>query len=519
MTGGAQVAPRRVFRRLDSHRWLPRAWTLRARLVATAVVMRALISIIIGVLSVLALRNSMMADLDVQLHSTIDRGRAVVLRQTGDFLLPGRPSIGAVVAATGQPTGTFGAFITPETITVAYLDPAATTKSVTRNLSDALTSIPADAGARTVDLGGGFGDYRLAATRVGSGVLVIGLPVAGVEQTISRLILTIVVVSLAGLFVLAAAAAIIVRLALSPLARMAAAAQKVSELPLDRGEVALAVRVPEKDAEVRTEVGTVAAAFNRMLGHISAALTARQSSEKKVREFVADASHELRTPLASIRGYAELTRRSPQPLPEDAERALGRIESEAARMTGLVEDLLLLARLDAGRDLEYGTVDLTSLLVDAVSDAHAAGPEHRFALDLPDEPVEIRGDAERLHQVVANLLANARIHTPAGTTVTVMLRVLNGREAGMPTNLPYVVITIIDDGPGIPADQQARLFERFARGDISRSRATGSTGLGLAIVKAVVDAHHGSVTAISVPGRTEFTVRIPVDAPPPPPVP
>ncbi|HEU0256506.1 MAG TPA: ATP-binding protein [Microbacteriaceae bacterium] len=524
MTGGARAAPetgaspRRpaLLRRLAAAARLG-AWSLRARLVVTAVVMMALISVIIGVLSVLALRNSMMADLDSQLHSTIDRGRAVVLHEMQNFAAPGRPLIGAVVAATGQPTGTFGAYVTDQSITVAYLDPAATTKNVTRNLSTTLTDIPADQGAQTVDLGGGFGDYRLAATRVGPGVLVIGLPVAGVDQTISRLIVTIVVVSLLGLIVLAVAAAMIVRLALSPLERMAAAARKVSELPLDRGEVALGVRMPQKDAQMHTEVGMVAAALNRMLGHIAAALAARQRSEQKVREFVADASHELRTPLASIRGYAELTRRSPQELPADAGRALGRIESEAARMTGLVEDLLLLARLDAGRDLEYGVVDLTSLVIDSVSDAHAAGPGHRFELDLPEEPVEIYGDAARLHQVVVNLLANARVHTPDGTTVTAVVRREDGRAAGAPLAVPHAVVSVVDDGPGIPEPQQARLFERFARGDASRSRATGSTGLGLAIVKAVVDAHHGLVKVSSVPGRTEFTVRLPLDSPPPPP--
>jgi len=176
-----------------------------------------------------------------------------------------------------------------------------------------------------------------------------------------------------------------------------------------------------------------------------------------------------------------------------------RIESEAIRMTSLVEDLLLLARLDEGRDLETGPVDLSGILLDALSDAHAAAPDHAFALDLPDVPVIVSGDDSRLRQVVANLLANARVHTPAGTAITV------GLEAG-----DSAILTVADNGPGIPSKRQASLFERFTRGDESRSRAAGSTGLGLAIVRAVVEGHSGTVSVDSVPGRTVFTVVLPL---------
>jgi two-component system OmpR family sensor kinase len=237
-----------------------------------------------------------------------------------------------------------------------------------------------------------------------------------------------------------------------------------------------------------------------MLGHVASALTARQASENKVRQFVADASHELRTPLAAIRGYAELTRRGDHELPDDVVHSLGRVESEATRMTSLVEDLLLLARLDEGRDLESDPLDLSRLLIDAVSDAHAAGPEHEWSLDMPEEPVLIDGDDARLHQVVANLLANARVHTPDGTDVVTAVSI-EGEDA---------VITVTDDGPGIPEDLQPVLFERFARGDSSRSRAAGSTGLGLAIVAAVVEGHDGTVTVQSEPGRTQFRVTLPL---------
>jgi two-component system OmpR family sensor kinase len=258
--------------------------------------------------------------------------------------------------------------------------------------------------------------------------------------------------------------------------------------------------VPEEDTDQRTEVGQVGHALNTMLGHVDNALKARQASESRVRQFVADASHELRTPLASIRGYAELTRRGNHRLPEDVTHSLGRVESEAVRMTSLVEDLLLLARLDAGRDLETAPVDLSRLLVDCVSDAHAAGTDHEWALDLPEEPVVIEADSQRIHQVIANLLANARVHTPDGTSVTVSLSKSGEGNA---------VIEVTDDGPGIPEERRADLFERFARGDSSRSRASGSTGLGLAIVRAVVDAHGGEVTVTSEPGNTVFRVELP----------
>jgi two-component system OmpR family sensor kinase len=286
-----------------------------------------------------------------------------------------------------------------------------------------------------------------------------------------------------------------------PLERVAGTAQQVAEMPLDRGDVALSVRVPEADTDSRTEVGKVGAALNRMLGHVASALSARQASELKVRQFVADASHELRTPLASIRGYAELTRRSPHELPSDVTRSLGRIESEATRMTSLVEDLLLLARLDEGRELDRDPVDLSMMLVDAIGDAHAAGPDHKWSILLPEEPVEVVGDRARLHQVVVNLLANARVHTPEGTTVTATLSL--DREA------ERAIVRVADNGPGIPETLKDTLFERFARGDSSRNRATGSTGLGLAIVHAVVDAHGGEVQVESKPGETVFTVSLP----------
>jgi two-component system OmpR family sensor kinase len=187
-------------------------------------------------------------------------------------------------------------------------------------------------------------------------------------------------------------------------------------------------------------------------------------------------------------------------VPEGVARALSRVESEAARMTVLVEDLLLLARLDSGRPVESAPVDLTSVLVDALTDAQVAGPAHRWSLSLPDEPVVVEGDDQRLHQVVANLLANARTHTPPGTAVTADVGVVDGAAR----------LRVVDEGPGIPADVLPTVFERFVRGESSRSRTHGSTGLGLAIVASIVAAHGGSVDVESEPGRTAFQVRLPL---------
>jgi two-component system OmpR family sensor kinase len=306
-----------------------------------------------------------------------------------------------------------------------------------------------------------------------------------------------------------------VRFSLRPLRRVAATATRVTRLPLSSGEVSLPERVP--DANPATEVGQVGAAFNRMLGHVEAALSRREASETRLRTFAADASHELRTPLAAIRGYAELARRRGGTLPDEVALALGRVESEATRMGELVDELLLLARLDAGRPLASEPVDLTRLIIDAASDARAAAAAHRWQLQLPEEPVVVRGDEQRLRQVLANLLSNAARHTPAATEVTIALTTepTVTAHAGEPaTSRPAstAVISVTDNGPGIPAELLPDVFERFVRGDSSRSRAAGSSGLGLAIVHAVTAAHGGSADVTSRPGETRFSITLPVSS-------
>ena len=400
----------------------------------------------------------------------------------------------------GQAIGTLNARICDGQVTSAdiLLEGGQDVPDLTPHYPTFLT-VPANGPPGSYDLGE-LGDYRMVANRMPDGaILVTGIPLSGTQQTLYVVAGVVVGATVLVLAVAGFAGAVIIRRTLRPLSRIAATATRVSQLRLDRGEVDLSQLVSEADTDPATEVGQVGAALNHMLDHVGNALAARHTSEMRVRRFVADASHELRTPLAAIRGYAELSRRTGQQVPDEVAHMLGRVESEAARMTTLVDDLLLLARLDSGRPLAHEPVDLARLVVDAVSDAHAAGLKHRWRLDLPEEPVMVTGDPIRLTQVMGNLLANARTHTPEGTTVTV----------GVTEEDNSVRLTVTDDGPGIPQNLMPHIFERFERGDTSRSRKAGSTGLGLAIVQAIVTAHHGTIAVDSVPGRTTFTIQLP----------
>ena len=358
-------------------------------------------------------------------------------------------------------------------------------------------------------------------------MLVTGLPLTTVDETLGLVENTEHVLFAVALGLAVILGAALVQFSLRPLRRVAATATKVTELPLDSGEVSLPAGVPDTDP--RTEVGQVGAAFNRMLLHVERALGRRAASEARLRRFAADASHELRTPLSAIRGYAELALRHHGPVPEDVTHALSRVQSESARMSVLVDDLLLLARLDAGRPLEREPVDLSRLAIDVTSDARVARRDHHWRLDLPSDPILVRGDEHRLHQVLANLMSNAGKHTPPGSTVSVALRVDEAPgpghdswsapdgglvELGVRPAAPRVELSITDDGPGIPAELLPELFERFTRADTSRARdldaAGKSTGLGLAIVDAVVAAHGGSITVTSRPGRTRFAIYLPL---------
>ena len=519
--------------------------TLRRRLVAVAIGLVAVVAATMGLVSTLALRGTLVGQLDARLLATNDRAAnfqprtppdAGAATDTDADSVPGGlpPALGAPGQATGTVTVDAGA----GTVRGGFISEQGYQRLDATQRAD-LLAVPTDGAPHTVDVAG-LGAYRVIAHVANGRTLVTGLSMAETTSTVKAYLVGEIIIVVAGLAVAAIAGTALVRREMVPLERMAATAARVSEQPLERGAVTLE-RVPAQDADDTSEVGQVATALNRMLGHVEAALAARHESETQVRQFVADASHELRTPLASIRGYAELVRRLPEDMPEDVVRSMERVESESVRMTALLEDMLLLARLDAGRSLDRDEVDLAALAVDAVADAHVAGPDHSWRLDLADgeaggadreaggaaddpaadptdgdpaadltdedltdedldaEPALVLGDEHRLRQVLANLLANARVHTPPGTAVTVSVRRV-GDE---------VLVQVRDDGPGIAPDLAPRLFQRFARGDSARSPGAGSTGLGLAIVDAVVTAHGGRIELDGTPGATTFTVRLP----------
>lgn len=488
-----------------------RARSLRARLVITVLLVFTVACVAIGVATTLSLEGYLSARQDRELVLALD---GFVSRQTG--LPPGtvadptgdgrgaapappEPPDDGVLLGPGQGPGATAVVLTGGRVERAErAERGGGTSPVPAADVAALRTVPADGEPHSVALSPGA--YRAVAVTVGPSTYVVAQPDRAGE-TVNRLLVTELVVLGAAVVLAGLAAAVLVRRELRPLERVAGVAAQVGGLPLDRGEVHLAARVPDPDP--RTEVGQVGTALNHLLDNVEGALAARHESESRLRRFVADAGHELRTPLTAIRGYAELSRRQPGPVPPDTAHALLRITSQAERMSTLVDDLLLLARLDSGRPLERAEVDLTRLVLDAVGDAHVAGPRHRWSPDLPDEPVTVTGDAHRLAQLVTNLLANARTHTPPGTSVTVRL------ERPAPDR---VRLQVTDDGPGVPPEVRPHVFERFARGARGRSRAgndTPSTGLGLAIVAAVVAAHHGTVTVDSEPGRTTFTVELP----------
>jgi two-component system OmpR family sensor kinase len=468
---------------------------LRTRLVALLVGLLLVAFVVTALVTVLQLRGFLLARLDQQLRAAGIRFSLSLEHPTdhdGDA-----NQFGAV---TGQAAGTLGARVAGGRVTDAAVvsgadrppqSPGAAARAV-------LAAVVPDNRPHTVELPD-LGAYRVLAVRGDDGdILITGLPQRPAEDTIERLVAIEAVVFGAALLLVAGIGAVSIRLAFRPLNRVADTAARVADLPLSSGTVNLAVRAPQTEAH--TEVGTLATAFNHMLEHVESSLSSRQASEDRLRRFVADASHELRTPVAVIRSHAEFAERVGGELPTDVRTALRRIDAESQRMGHLVDDLLLLARLDSGRPLARTDVDLSRLAVDAVSDARVAGAQHSWRLELPEEPVLVRGDENALHQVVANLLANARTHTPPGTTV---------RTAIHPVGRAGARLIVEDDGPGIPPHVLPDIFERFVRADGNRSASTGSSGLGLAIVKAITRAHAGEITVESRPGCTRFVVSLP----------
>ncbi|MGW0962131.1 sensor histidine kinase [Streptomyces gelaticus] len=466
--------------------------TLRGQLTAGLVTLLALACLAVGITTALALRGFLMGRLDGQLIASDGRFAASLEHEA-------KPDADDRPDTRGQAESTFGARLLNNTVTHAAVVDDATDRSLPLTYRDrrALTGIPVDGNGHSIRLSA-LGAYRVTAAQGDDqDILITGLPLHPVEETVHRLEVVEAALFSAALVATGIAGAVWVRISLRPLQNVTAHAAEVAGLPLASGDVAMPGPLPDTDP--RTEVGRVGTALNHMLGHVEDALTRRQAGEERLRHFAADASHELRTPVANIRGHAELALRHHGPLPAEVRHALERIDGESQRMTRLVDDLLLLARLDAGRPLEHDPVDLTLLILNATDDARAAGPGHHWLLDLPEDPVTVTGDAHRLQQAIGNLLANARTHTPPGTDVTIALTTC---ETG-------VRVDVSDEGPGIPEELQPEVFGRFVRADHARSRSTGSTGLGLAIVHAVITAHGGTATVTSRPGHTTFRLTLP----------
>ncbi len=492
----------------------PSRWTLRTKLVVSVLLLFVVVITAIGALTVWQLNNTLTNKVDQQLV-TSRRQLAGTKGGRGDMLSyqsGGGRSLqanlyddGSVIVLTdrqsgvSRPSAVINRLGTGEPL---QLSPAQinTVRGVRTGRKPSTISL------------GSAGQYRVIAVRhlaryqVADGTpislpvtTIIGLPLGDNTQTVQDAVLAAVLLSAAGLILVGLGTGYLVGRNLAPLRRVAATATRISMLPLSAGEVNMSERVGPSDTDTRTEVGQVGLALNHMLDNVDHALTARQKSETRVRKFIADASHELRTPLASIRGYAELSRREHEPVPQGVQHAMSRIESESDRMTALVEDLLLLARLDSGRPLGREPVDITMLAIETISDANAAGPNHRWMLDLPEEPAEMIGDEARIRQVLINLLANARRHTPPGTTVTTTVKADNNQ----------IAISVTDNGPGIKPDLLPHIFERFIRGDSARTRTEGSTGLGLSIVHSIITAHGGWIKVTSHPGETSFTIHLP----------
>ncbi|WP_427019080.1 HAMP domain-containing sensor histidine kinase [Pseudarthrobacter sp. P1] len=467
---------------------------------------------VVGMVSYTAVQLSLDSQLDAALASASHRAAAFGgAGSSGGSTGSGTPRPNPL-DARGTGVGTFTARLAADgtvasagILSVGTAQPQITNDDA-RILAELAVPVPTDGqppvqpAMNPVDRTLSIGDYRLAAVGLSTGeTIVTGLPLEAQHNTLVALLRTIVVVSAAGLLALGLVGTIIIRRTLRPLEELSAVATRVSKLQLDAGEVALAERVPPAAANPATEVGNVGHAFNNMLDNVANALEARQRSEMQVRRFVADASHELRTPLTAIRGYTELLRIS-EDLTPDGGKSLERVEQHSARMARLVEDLLLLARLDEGRAPQRAPMDLTEVLVETVSDVQVAAPGHRWELDLPEDPVVVQADAEQLRALLLNLLSNAHKHTPPGTTVVAGMRQSPGGS---------VVVTVSDNGPGVPEAFQDKAFDRFARADSARSGAVPSTGLGLAIVQAIAQAHGARISLSSRPGFTRFSLELP----------
>jgi two-component system OmpR family sensor kinase len=412
----------------------------------------------------------------------------------------GGPNEGGPRSSYGFPPGTVIELIAPDgtllTAPKVLTTPGSTPSKALPVLPHSLPNRGIDRPSEpfTVSGTGGVSQYRVTAWPEDSfngNFVVLAIPLTEVQSTLDQLLLLEAVISVAVVAATAILALVIIRIGLRPLQRMGAVAQDIAA-----GDLARRV----EPATPKTEIGRLGLALNGMLSQIEAAFAERTASNERLRRVIADASHELRTPLTSIRGYAEMLRRGAAESPRDSETARRRIEEESIRMTGLVDDLLVLARLDQGRPLAKEAVDLRAIATDAVADARVVAPQRQISLSA-NGPVIVAGDDTRLRQVLGNLVRNALVHTPAQTPI----------EVAVATDDGVGRMSVADHGPGLAAGDVERIFEPFYRADPGRSRDRGGAGLGLSIVSAVVTAHGGRVKVSRTEGGgATFEVELPL---------
>jgi two-component system, OmpR family, sensor kinase len=467
--------------------------SLRARLLVAVLALTAIGLLLLGGITYVEQRSFELDRVDDQVRTALP-AVAGSMRDRDDAppQLPDRGPPPGRQPGFGLPAGTYGELREADgTVTDSHV--FGYDQDITAD-----PKLPADIPlGRVFTVKGQNGDtntYRVFAERDREGgIVVVAAPLGEIDQRLNRLLVVESLVIVAVLLALGGVAWVVVRVGLLPLDRMGHTAGAIAGGDLSH-------RVESTDP--RTEVGRLGIALNAMLDRLEHAFSQREASENKLRRFLADASHELRTPLASIRGYAELFRMGAARDPAEAERAMRRIEDEAARMGVLVEDLLTLARLDEIAEAPHHEIDLGALAEDAVSDARVTAPDREITLAAGAETT-VLGDAHQLRQVLANLMRNALVHTPTGTGIDVS--VANGDER--------VRLVVRDHGPGLPTDESDALFERFWRAEGGRERGRAGAGLGLAIVAAIVDAHGGSVGAANAPdGGAVFSVELPIHA-------
>ncbi|MEV4422710.1 HAMP domain-containing sensor histidine kinase [Patulibacter sp. NPDC049589] len=486
--------------------------SLRVRLIALLFVLTAVAMMALATVTYTSQRSALLDQVDQQLATARPGVAQRLVRAndddgsvgdgpsgTGGDLIPG--SYGQLRTASGQALGT------PVKVAPAFNATALSSPALPATLGpDETLTVQAQDGSslryrvRTFALGGapGAGDgggrrggFGQTAQVAGAAVAVVAIPLTEVDATLSQLLKTEILVIVVALGLLTLLTWLLVRIGLRPLDRMTATAGEIAAGDLDQRVV---------PADGRTEVGRLGAALNGMLGRLEGAFAERSASEARLRRFLSDASHELRTPLASIRGYAELFRVGAVNEPEDLKKAMGRIEDEAARMGVLVEDLLVLARLDEAPEKDHAPVDVAQIAEDAAEDARVIDTDRRITVRTDGERI-VQGDDGQLRQVVTNLVRNALVHTPAGGPIDIST-VRSGDR---------VEIEVRDHGRGLPTDDPQTLFDRFWRSEGGRTRGKGGAGLGLAIVATIVSAHHGTVEARNADdGGASFVVRLPV---------